>query len=86
MSWAIDTPLLVGDVIFTAIAEIKVSAHTSGSTLGGVAEKRPLLFLLVREDDATAVDINGHRYEADEIELLYPGAIDQARQSTPRVP
>ena len=37
--------------------------------------RRPLLFFLVRGDEVNAIDMNGHFYEAEEIEYLYPNAI-----------
>lgn len=40
-------------------------------------EKRPLLFLLSQGDKASGIDVNGHTYEAEEIEVLYPQAIER---------
>ena len=77
MNWAVDTPIRVSDYAFAAIVEIQLSVHSSGQSLSANGEKRPLLFLLLQGDKASGIDVNGHAYEAEEIDLLYPRAIEQ---------
>ncbi|NNF72410.1 MAG: hypothetical protein HKN02_09490 [Rhodobacteraceae bacterium] len=74
MSWALDPPVRVGPVAFAAIVETELHLKSDRSRLVGVGKKRPLLFLRAEGDTVTAIDINGHSYDADEIDLLYPDA------------
>lgn len=79
MNWAVDIPVRVGPFAFAAIVETRVSAHSTGYALAGDGEKRPILFLLLQEGAARGIDINGQKYETDEIEGLYPRAIAQMK-------
>jgi hypothetical protein len=75
MKWVVDTPVRIGPRAFAAIAETAISAHSAGSVVAGFGSKRPLLFLQSLDGEVTAVDIDGHRYVAEEIERRYPSAI-----------
>ena len=77
MNWTIDTPRRIGDLTIAAIVEFKVLIESAGSKLTGTAEKQPLVILRLENNQVTAIDMNGHGYDADEIELLYPTAIAQ---------
>lgn len=77
MNWTVDTPRQIGDLTFAAIVQTDVGFDTTGIALGGAARKQPLLLLSLGHGQATAVDLNGHSYAADEIETLYPTAISQ---------
>jgi hypothetical protein len=77
MNWTVDTPVHLGDSVIAAIVEFKISVNAVGPGLAGWAKKTPLLFIQFRGDRISGLDINGHAYEADEIELLYPTAIAQ---------
>lgn len=77
MTWSIENPVRIGRHVFAGIAEVNLSIHSTGSTVTGVGEKRPILILHVDDGEVTAIDIMDHVYVADEIELLYPGAIAQ---------
>ena len=79
MNWKIDTPIHLGDSVIAVIVECKVSLNLIGPAFAGWVNKRPLLFIQFRGDRISGLDINGHAYEADEIELLYPTAIAQVR-------
>lgn len=83
MNWSVDTPRCVGDLIIAAIVEFKVSVEAVGPVLTGTAKKQPLVIVQVRNGTVSAVDVNGHGYDADEIELLYPTAIAQVRALAP---
>ncbi len=80
MRWIVDTPIHAGPVAFTAISEVEVSGHCAGQLLGVYGEKRPRLIIQCVEDQVCAVDIDGHFYEATEIERLYPEAISQLQE------
>ena len=81
MNWSIQNPIHVGGLTFGAIIETEVSVRSSGSHLAASAEKRPLLILLMKAGSICGIDINGHTYEAQEIETLYPGAISNLDKS-----
>ncbi|NNE81463.1 MAG: hypothetical protein HKN18_14445 [Silicimonas sp.] len=77
MKWAVDTPVRVGGYAFAAIVEVRVSIHSAGRRMAANGEKQPLLFVLLQGGKASGIDVNGHTYEAEEIENLYPLAIEQ---------
>lgn len=77
MNWSVDTPRRIGDLTVAAIVEFQVSVEATGPALTGMAKKRPLVIMQLSKNEVTAVDVNGHSYDADEIELLYPTAIAQ---------
>lgn len=77
MTWRVDPPQRIGTLAVAAIVEVEVQVTFAGPLLAGMAEKRPLLVLLVRDGVAFGVDIKGHFYEATEIDYLYPEAIPQ---------
>lgn len=79
MNWGVDTPVRVGPFAFAAIVETRISVHSTGYALAGDGEKRPILFLLLRDEAASGIDIDGRTYETDEIEGLYPRAIAQMK-------
>lgn len=75
MSWTIDTPVRTGSLTCAAIVETELSVRPARYGVSGMGIRRPLLFFLVRGDEVNAIDMNGHFYEAEEIEYLYPNAI-----------
>ena len=77
MNWDIDTPVRIGAYDFAAIVETRLSIHSVGRTVVGHGEKQPLLFLLLGKDMAKGLDVKGRVYAADEIEALYPSAIER---------
>ncbi|WP_394179330.1 hypothetical protein [Yoonia maritima] len=79
MSWTIDTPVRVGAITVAAIVETELSIRTADPGSMGVGTKRPLLLLLARGNEISAIDMNAHPYEAEEIEYLYPEAIARMR-------
>ena len=79
MTWAVDTPMRVSGYAFAAIVEVRVSLRSSDRAMSANGEKRPLLFLLLKGDEVRGIDVNGHSYEAAEIELLYPHAIERLK-------
>ncbi|WP_299649232.1 hypothetical protein [uncultured Tateyamaria sp.] len=83
MSWTVDMPVQVGDTVIAAIVDFNVSVRAFGSTLSGRAQKEPLLVLQFRAGRISGLDMKGHAYDADEIELLYPTAIAQIRATLP---
>jgi len=80
MIWAVDTPIYVEDYAFVAIVEVRVSVRSSGQSMAANGEKHPLLFLLLHGEKISGLDVNGHTYEAEEIDLLYPQAIEQMQE------
>ena len=81
MSWGIQEPVKVGDLAFGAIVETEVSVKSAGTLLAAAAQKRPLLIVLMHAHPVSGIEINGHAYEAEEIETLYPEAIEKLRKS-----
>lgn len=81
MNWTIDKPLRIGDLVIAAIVELQVLVEAAGPTFVGTARKKPLVILQIRQDGVTGTDVNGHGYDEEEIELLYPGAISQVRSA-----
>lgn len=77
MTWAVDTPIRVGGFALAAIVEVRVSVHSPGQSVSANGEKRPLLFLLRRGEKVSGIDVKGHIFEAGEIDLLYPRAIER---------
>lgn len=79
MNWMVDKPRRIGERTIAAIVEFSVRVHSDGPLLSGTAKKQPLVILHLKNSEVTGIDINGHGYEADEIELLYPTAIAQVQ-------
>jgi len=75
MNWAVETPLRVDQDVFASIVETKTSVHKFGSGVAVDGEKRPVLFLLVRGGEVTAIDTRGKRLAAEDVEALFPNAI-----------
>lgn len=79
MSWTVDKPLSVGDLIMVPLVEMKVQVEAAGCAFVGSARKNPLLVLQFQQGTVAGIDVKGHNYDVEEIELLYPGAIAQAQ-------
>lgn len=77
MSWTLDTPIRVGDFNFAAIVETQVAVRCTKGVVAAHGEKRATLLLLLRDDEVTGIDLSGRPFEAEEIALLYPKAIEQ---------
>lgn len=75
MKWSVDPPVRVGDCVCAAVVEVEISVRSGLRSLSARGEKRPILFLVERGGAVTGVDVNGHRYDEEEIEVLYPQAI-----------
>ena len=75
MNWVVDTPVRVGGYAFAAIVEVRVSLHSSNRAMSANGEKRPLLFLLLKGDEVSGIDVTGRVYDGGEIERHYPRAI-----------
>ncbi len=77
MRWHIDQPVQAGENTFAAIVETKIDIRLKRGVVIGQGEKRPFMYLMVRCDAVTGLDIHGNVYTKDEIEHLYPTAITQ---------
>ncbi|MBT8409567.1 MAG: hypothetical protein KJN93_08075 [Alphaproteobacteria bacterium] len=76
MSWAVDPPVRLGPVAFAAICQTETHAAKAGPALLGTGAKRPLLILVMGEQGASGLDLSGQRLSADEVEAIYPNAIE----------
>ena len=79
MTWSVDPPMQVGRYTCAAIVEVDISVRSATGALSALGEKRPLVLLLLDDGGVRGVDLKGHTYEAEEIEVLYPNAIARMR-------
>lgn len=80
MIWKVGTPIRAGEVTCVPIAHTLVSASGRGRRLAGHCEKRPVLFLLFRNERVTGLDLNGRVFDRDDIERRFPDAIAEASE------
>lgn len=78
MTWSVDPPVRVGALACVAIVEMDLSVRREGTALSAQGEKRPVMFLILKDGTVSGIDVHGHRYDREEIEYLYPDAIAQA--------
>lgn len=78
MSWSVDRPLRAGGLVFVPIVDVLVSVQGNAARLAGHGAKQPAIILVFREAGVIGIDLNGHVYDADIIDLRYPKAIAMA--------
>ncbi len=77
MTWRIDQPVRVGAGVFAAIVEVRIDVRGVRHAVLGHGEKRPILYLLVRGDAVSGMDVQGKSVTRAEIERRFPTAIEQ---------
>lgn len=79
MSWTVETPVRIGTAVFAAISEARTAAQNTDRHIGAWGCKQPVLILECERGRVRGVDLDGVAYSETEIEVLYPGALDQLR-------
>ena len=74
-----DPPMRAGDAFLVPIVEVAVHVWGDAKSFSGYGDKRPEMFLVLRDETVRGFDLCGRVFTAEEIEGRYPGAVARAR-------
>ena len=80
MTWVVEKPIHAGGMTCAAIVETDVSVASGPAGIAALSEKRPVMVLVFEEEGPIGIDLRGRLHAPDDIERLYPQAIETARR------